>query len=547
LVLSAHAQRARVHLTEVQKENPQSPPMFCMILRKYLEGGKITRIEQTGLERVLRIWVEAVDELGTPAPKVLVAEVMGKHSNIILLDPETNIILDGIKRYSHALSRYREVLPGRVYLPPPPQEKLHPAAIDAETFASLILAAPEQAAVAKILLRHLDGFSPESCREVLLHSGLAEDLRVEFCGEFELQKLWQTIHSIGMMAEEGGFNPSLIRDDTGQVRAYSALDLQGYFPLVKEHGSMNTILEKYFSEYQAAEGLQQQKHHLKQVVDTELARLHKKLTIYEDTLAEAREGDTYKLYGDLLTANMYLIKKGMEEIKVQNFYQDDGAEVVISLDMHATPSQNVQYYYKKYAKTHKGGQKALGQQAEALAEIRYLESVNAAIDQAAHKADLAEIKLELVEEGYIKNKAPAKAARKQELKSEPLKYLLSHGYAAMVGKNNRQNDHLTLRLARANDLWLHVKDLPGSHVIIPRTGQEEVPAEVIREGASLAAWYSQARCSGQVPVDYTLKKHVRKPRGAKPGMVIYEQQKTLYVTPVPEEIQKLKLATGGSK
>lgn len=577
LALSAHAQRARVHLTSVQKENPQSPPMFCMILRKYLEGGKITRVEQPGLERVLKLYIEAYDELGCLAEKVLVAEIMGKHSNIILLDPDTNTILDGIKRYTHAISRHREVLPGREYIPPPSQEKYHPAALDLDTLQELLLAAPVESRVAKVLLQYLDGLSPESCREILVQSGLSEELVVDQCGQYEFQQIWLTLCKIREMLATGSFSPTLVRDSEGQAQAFSALDLEQYHPLPKEHGTMNRLLDRYFSERQLLESIRQQKHHLGQVVDAELSRLEKKLALQDEVLVDAREAETYKLYGELLTANMHLLSKGMPSITVTNYYDPEGAAIDIPLDLQLTPSQQVQYFYKKYTKSKNSAQIAKEQREKILEELRYLESVRSSINQATSREELAEIKIELGEEGYIKGvvkgaargtKRPAKGTVKGGLNKAvkggakgaargavkggskggvpaetpvPMEFRVSGGCTVLVGKNNRQNDYLTLKMARPEDLWLHVKDLPGSHVIIRSHGMEEIPETALREAAQLAAYFSQARHSGQVPVDYTLRKHVRKPRGAKPGMVIYDQQKTLYVTPDEAVIRSFKL------
>lgn len=541
LVLSAHAQKARVQLTRLQKENPQSPPMFCMILRKHLEGGKIIAIEQPGLERVLRITVEAPDELGMVSRKVLIAEIMGKHSNIILLNPLDNTILDGIKRYTHATSRYREVLPGREYLAPPSQDKISPFDLDSEELGQLLLSAPEGSRVAKVLLKHLDGLSPESCREVLLQSGLPEEQLTDHCGRYEVDKINSFLQKLGTMVVQGGLTPSLVRDQTGQVRAFSALDLQSYYPLPKEHGTMNSVLDTYFTELQSTSGLEQQKNRLEQVVDGELARLTKKLAIYRESLDEVEVGERYRLYGELLTSNMYQLQKGLDRLKVINYYDPEGGEVEIPLDIQSTPSQNVQSYYKKYTKIRSGAQNALVHQQQALEEFHYLESVKTAINLANDRQALGEIKEELAGVGYIKQRTVQKKGRKQkEILPQPMKFLLSHGYTALVGKNNVQNDYVTLKVGRSPDLWLHVKDLPGSHVIVQHQDQNDYPPEVVGEAAQLAAWFSKARYSGQVPVDYTLKKNVHKPSGAKPGMVIYEHQKTLFITPEEEQILQLQ-------
>ncbi|MHB9010597.1 MAG: Rqc2 family fibronectin-binding protein, partial [Carboxydocellales bacterium] len=445
----------------------------------------------------------------------------------------------------------------------------------------LLLAAPVESRVAKILLQHLDGFSPESCREVLVQSNLSEDLLVDGCGQYEFQRIWQTIAQIKVMSDSGNLVPTLVRDTQGLAQAFSALDLEQYHPLPKEHDTMNKLLDRYYSERQHLESFGQQKNHLAQVVATELARMEKKLAQQDDVVVEAIAAETYKLYGELLTANMHLLSKGMSSIIVTNYYEPKSPAMEIPLDLQFTPSQQVQYYYKKYTKARNGAKIAGEHREKVLEEIRYLESVASSIDQATTRGELLEIKIELGEEGYIKggskgtkigagkaefnkglksgkNKGPstkggskggAKATTGGKTKGNkaaiteipvPMEFLVSGDRTVLVGKNNRQNDYLTLKIARSEDLWLHVKELPGSHVIIRNQGQGEVPEAALWEAAQLAAYFSQARHSGQVPVDYTLRKHVRKPRGAKPGMVIYDQQKTIYVTPEENTIMNLK-------
>lgn len=586
LVISAHAQRARIHLTAGRKDNPQAPPMFCMLLRKYLEGGRLIRVEQPGLERICRLYFEVYDELGRQSEKALVVEIMGKHSNIILLDPAANTILDGIKRYTHATSRYREVLPGREYIAPPSQGKHPPGKLDLDTFQELLLGEPEDTPVVKALLRHIDGLSPESCREVLFLADLSEDLPIDSCGQYEYGRLWQVLRGIGEMAETGRFTPALVRDSFGKAVAFSALDLRQFGNLPKEHGTMNDILETYYTERRLAETIGQKKHHLEQVVAGELNRLEKKLSVQDDVLAQAAEAETYRLYGELLTANMFRLEKGMASVSLPNYHDPRQGEITIPLDLRFTPSQQVQHYFRRYHKAKTGARLAAEYRESILEELRYLESVRTELDQAASIQDLAEIKVELGEEGYIKrysspgepgkggiirktgrqgsgksgaggksgfkgqpgvkgkfnakgkSGAKEKAGVPQEL-SQPLQFTVFGGYLVLVGKNNRQNDRLTLKTARPEDLWFHVKDQPGSHVILSCHGKDSPPERAVLEAAQLAAWHSRARNSGQVPVDYTQRRHVHKPRGAKPGMVIYEQQRTLYITPDETLVQQL--------
>lgn len=544
LVLSADAREARVHITSEVRENPMTPPLFCMVLRKHLEGGRIVKFAQTGLERVLHIHVEAVDELGRLAEKVLVHEIMGKHSNIILLDPAGNTILDGIHRYSHAVSRHREVLPGRTYIAPPQQEKADPLTVTEDAFREAVWQAPEQQTLAKTLLAGFSGLSPQTCREIVARSGIPPDTAVGICGDYELQKLWQSFAALAQDIASGCFRPTLVLDTAGQALAFSAIDLTVEENRIKEHGPMNDILDRYFALRRQKTGLEQRKNHLLQTVTQEKEKLTKKLAIYEAALAEAADAGKYKITGELLTANLYRLPKGGTEAEVINYYDPAGATMVIELDPRLTPAENAQQYFRKYAKAKTGAEFALAQKEPVQAEVYYLDSVLSNLAQAENLAEVNEIRTELAEQGYIKEK-PVQRKAKTGAGSEgeplaPLEFLSSDGLTILVGRNNRQNDRLTLRTAQPEDIWLHVKDIPGSHVIIRCSHLAGTPDRTLAEAAELAAYYSKARASANVPVDYTRRKHVHKPKGAKPGMVIYEQQRTLYVTPVEKTVTKFK-------
>ncbi|MFZ5640740.1 MAG: Rqc2 family fibronectin-binding protein [Bacillota bacterium] len=554
LVLSADAREARVHITGEVRENPLTPPLFCMVLRKHLEGGRIIKFAQNGLERVLRIHVEAVDELGRLAEKVLVHEIMGKHSNIILTDPVENVIIDGIKRYSHAVSRHREILPGRTYVAPPEQEKANPLTVTEETFRETVWQAPEQQTLAKALLAGFSGLSPQTCREIVARSGLAPDTAVGTCGDYELQKLWFSLHGLVRNIQSGSFRPTLVLNTAGEAVAFSAVDLtleenpgdedSAKTRLIKEHSSMNEVLDRYFSLRRQKLALEQQKGHLLQVVTHEKEKLAKKLAIYEETLAEAADAEKHKIAGELLTANLYQLSKGAASAEVINYYDPAGATIVVELDPQLTPVENAQLYFKKYTKARTGAEFAKSQKEPALAEVSYLDSVLTSLTQAESTAELNEIRSELTEAGYLKEKPLHRKGRAGANKDAeplpPLEFFSSDGLTVLVGRNNRQNDRLTLRTAGPEDVWLHVRDIPGSHVIIRCGHLDEVPDRSLEEAAMLAAYYSKARASANVPVDYTLRKHVHKPRGAKPGMVIYENQRTVYVTPDEETVKKLK-------
>jgi len=539
LLLSANAQNARVHLTTTTRENPTTPPLFCMVLRKHLEGGRILSFEQPGLERVLIIKIDSRDELGRPSEKHLICEIMGKHSNIILVEPATNMIIDGVKRFSHAVSRYREVLPGRPYLPPPSQEKLNPLSVTEEQFRLSCLDSPLETALPKLLQKRFEGLSTITCREIVYRANLSPDTLLDQCGDYELRMLWEALQGVVAPANEGHFEPCLITEKKGEPLDFAALDL-GHTGQNRKPGEMNDLLELFFSALERQESLNRKRNSVSTILNKEIARLEKKLGIYTESLDESAGAEYLRLYGELITANIYRLEKGNTEAVLENFYEDKCPLITIPLDLRLTPAENSQAYFKKYLKA-KNTRVALESRAAQVREdLDYLEGVKTACEQAA---ELAEIQQELIEQGYLKQPTPKPGVRKSKSKKEkhvprPFSFRSSDGFQLFVGKNNKQNDYLTLKLAREDDIWLHTKDIPGAHVIIRAEGKE-VPTTTLAEAAGLAAFYSKGRGSKNVPVDYTLKKHVHKPRGARPGMVIYEHQRTLMAAPDEEAADRL--------
>ncbi|MEW6661659.1 MAG: Rqc2 family fibronectin-binding protein [Bacillota bacterium] len=540
LLLSSHAVHARVHLTEQETENPATPPMFCMVLRKHLEGGRIVEVEQPRWERLLRLRVLAYDELGRWQEKVLVCEVMGRHSNIILLDKDTNIILDGIKRYSHAVSRHREVLPGRPYVDPPAQTKLDPAILDEEHFFHNVLTGSLADQLVKVLAEHMAGFSPLLAREAVVSAGLPQDLTVDQCGQLELRLVWKKIKKFAVAAEENNFYPTLVGDPKNPV-AYAAFDLLQYEGLRKKHfPSMSHTIDAFYAGKMAAEKINQARNHLNSVLTKEAKRVDKKLELQEEDLRQAGNADEFRLKGELLTTYMHQIPRGKAEVELDNYYQPESPLIKIVLNPHLTPAENAQWYYKKYAKAKNAAVQAEEQMAKSRLEAQYIDSLLFAVSQAAEPADLAEIQQEMEKAGLIKAKAQKpgqKTAPKEEI-SRPWEVESRDGLAIMVGRNNLQNEYLSLKWARERDFWFHAKDVPGSHVVV-RSEKADLPPDTLHLAAMLAAYFSKARNSANVPVDYTLAKHVRKLKGGKPGMVIYDHHKTLYVTPDAEIIKSL--------
>jgi len=543
LLLSANALNARIHLTTAARENPDSPPLFCMVLRKHLEGGRIISFEQPELERVLVMKIDSRDELGQPSPKHLICEIMGKHSNIILVDPSTNVIVDGIKRFSHSVSRYREVLPGRPYLPPPPQKKLNPFLIDEEQFRFACLNLPLDTTLPELLQKCVGGMSIVTCREIVYRANLSSDTILDNCGDYELRSLWRAFFELIVPLAEGRFEPCLVSNQKGKLLDFAAVDLM-HTGLTRKHGEMNALLDLFFSEREKIGDIKKEKNIILNLLNKEIVKLKRKVDLYKKGLDETAVAEKLKLYGELLTANLYRLEKGVEEVSLENYYGNGPRFVTIPLDPHRSPAENSQSYFKKYLKA-KNTRLALELQiTRTCEELDYLEGVKTALEQACEMPDLVEIRQELIEQGFIKQPSIAPGFRKknkEKLKPSLLSFRSTDGFQLLVGKNNKQNDFLTLKIARGNDLWLHTKDIPGAHVII-RTEGKEVPQTTLAEAAGLAAFFSKARGSNNVPVDYTLKKYVSKPKGARPGMVIYEQQKTIMGVSNEDLVDSLSIA-----
>lgn len=528
LLLSAHPQNARVHLTTKVKENPLSPPLFCMVLRKHLEGGRIQKIHQPGLERVLVFHIQGWDDIGEPAPRELICEVMGRHSNIILVDPQANQIIDAIKRYTHAVSRHREVLPGREYVPPPKLPKLNPLTAEEEAFYHCLLQGSLESPVAVALQHCLHGVSLLTARETVYRAGLPPDMTLDQCGEYELSRLWVTAKQMALQAFKGEFSPSMVVDEQGHPVEVAAFDLTHLHPLPRRHGPMNLLVDLFYGAIEEREERMRLSQSLLAVVKREIKHLSGVISLQEERLAQAEKADQYRIFGELLMANLTRLGKGAKEVEVENFYDPEGKPVTILLDPGLTPLENAQAYFKKYTKAKQTSEEAKKRLANCQSELEYLLGVETAINLATTKEELAEIRQELEEQGYLK---PAgKEKKREQTKPQPIVFTSSDGFTILVGKNNRQNDYLVTRLAREEDLWLHAKDVPGSHVIV-RTQGQPVPETTLLEAAALAAYFSRSRQSSKVAVDYTLIKNVRKPRGARPGYVTYTGQRTVVVKP----------------
>ncbi|AMA72601.1 MULTISPECIES: NFACT family protein [Aneurinibacillus] len=520
VLLSASLSFPRIHITNISYQNPLEAPMFCMLLRKYCEGAIIEAIRQTNMERIIHIDLRSRDELGDERPKRIVLEIMGRHSNLILMDPESGMIHDGIHHVTPAVSRYRVVLPGRPYVAPPPQNKLNPLAATKEDFMRKIHF--NEGKISKQIVGAFAGISPLIADEIVHRAGLATQ-----------DRLWSAFSETLEPTRRHSYTPMLIRTDKKEY--FSVIPLT-HLP-AKESETFPTVsecLEAFYQGKAERDTVKQRMHDLVRFITNERNKNEKKIEKLLETKQQAENARKYQIYGELITANLYQMTKGQTEAKVVNYYEEEAPEITIPLDPALTPAENAQAYFKRYTKA-KNSLAVIDEQiAAAEEEVHYLDTVLQQIENAG-LLDIEEIREELSEQGYLR-KRPEKMKKGKPKKPVLERYISSEGVDIYVGKNNKQNDYLTNRLASPNDTWLHTKDIPGSHVVIRGTDFGET---TLSEAATLAAYYSKARHSSQVPVDYTLIRHVKKPKSAKPGFVIYEQQKTLFVTPDEEVVRKL--------
>ena len=538
LVISASASNPRVYIADkYEKNNPKKAPLFCMTLRKYVQSGIITDVEQMGFERIIRISVDSYDELREKTTKYLYVEIMGKHSNIILVSKNENKILDSIKRVPLSVSRVRQILPGNEYELPPSQDKINPLnGVDSDDFKKRALEG--SGAVFKSIYGNILGISPLIAREVCIRADIDKNKKIEEITDDEFKAICYQINYIFNDLENDEIYPSIIVDDKkDKIVEFSSVKLYQYDEMREiRKDSVSSAIEDFYLTKDLKERINQRSSNLKKNITLKLERINHKIEKQEKELKEAQSAEKYKIKGELLTAYIYMIKQGMESIKVADFYNNN-EEIEIKLRPNLTPSENAQKYFKKYNKLKKANEELTVHIKNNKEEAEYLENTLLSIENCENEKELKEIKEELMREGYIKVYRMPKKNNKPG--TTIMKYLSSKGTLIMVGKNNKQNDYLTLRLADNEDLWFHTKDIPGSHVLLKCAGKKIEEEEII-EAATLAAYYSKAKMSQNVPVDYTIKKNVKKPSGAKPGLVIYEKNKTVYVTPSDEAKAKIE-------
>jgi predicted ribosome quality control (RQC) complex YloA/Tae2 family protein len=540
LVLSANPRWSRLHLSTEKKPNPTRPPAFCMLLRKHLEGGKIKEIKQIGMERIVHIRIEALNDFREWQDILLICEFMGRHSNIILVNPDNGVIWDAIKKVSSAVSSTRPVLPGQEYTPPPTQGKQDLLHTDYDNFAAAMWDQGENSTIAAALFNVYTGLSPYSAREICAQAGLDGTLPVEECGELELSQLHQAIRALTAAIDQGHSQASVqyMRSNPVEFSPYQPLTLAPGIT-VKNFASMNAACDAFYLRKLSQLRLESMQTNLSRTINEHLHKAYRKKFLQEGDLSQAQENEKYKIWGELLTAYAHNYKKGDPVAVLPDFYS--GEEISLPLNPRYTPIQNAQRYFKTYNKS-RGAQKHLQRlMAENQLAIDYLESVLVAVQQADRPTGIEEIIEELEKEKYLKIRSGRTKGTIE--RSQPRKFVSSDGWTISVGRNNVQNDRLTLRESSRHDLWLHTKETPGTHVIVsvpPSIDSiNDIPDRTLEEAAELAAHFSQASASQKVPVDYTFRFNVKKPGGAKPGMVIYDNYWTILVNPGSERLQQL--------
>lgn len=530
LLINASAADNRVQLTELKKQAPSEAPMFCMLLRKRIAGGKIVRFEQERLDRVLKISIETYNDLGDLSVFALYCELMGKHSNIILVN-EKGVIVDAIKHVGLGMSSVRFVMPGLEYSAPPAQDKQDPSKASADDFSMAMCMVGMS--IAKALSNAFFGLSPAVAAQLVAR--YTDKTECTQLSEAEREELAERLAAFYADMAQGKEKASAVLNALGETEAVYPFAIAGGG--IKLYDSIGEALDSLYINSDRREWAKRHGASARKVLQNNIERCEKKLALYADALNSGEQMEKCRLYGELLTANLHSLKSGTDTAAVDNYYADPVERIAIPLDRQLTPGENAQRYYKKYQKLKAARDMAIVQREQTLSELNYLEGQLDNLTKCTAENELSELIEELKDQGYIKRDKGGKKKMKLAA-SKPMHFVSSTGADIYVGKNNRQNDELTLRFASPNDIWMHAKNIPGSHVIVK--GASEQDTATMTEAALLAAYYSRARGSENVAVDYTPRKYVKKPAGAKPGMVIYTTNKTAYVTPSEEAVAGLK-------
>ena len=531
LSISASASLPLIYLTEGNKPSPMTAPNFCMLLRKHINNGRITKIWQPKLERIIHFEIEHLDELGDLCKKELIVEIMGKHSNIIFCN-EDGTIIDSIKHVSSQMSSVREVLPGRTYFIPDTMEKSDPLSVSFAEFQRVLTEKPMP--LAKAVYTSFTGISPVVAEEICYLSGIDSALTPRELSEDLLTHLYRQFTLYFEEVTAGHFSPAIYYHGA-EPKEFSALPLTHFSQYIrKEYDSISRLLEDYYAEKNTLTRIRQKSVDLRRVVQTALERNRKKYDLQAKQLRDTENREKFKVYGELIHTYGYNLEPGAKKLEALNYYTNE--MITIPLDSTKTPQENALKYFEKYNKQKRTFEALTSLIEETRDDISYLESVSNALDIALSEDDLTQIKEELIESGYIRRKFTKK---KVKITSKPFHYLSSDGYHIYVGKNNLQNEELTFHFASGNDWWFHAKGIPGSHVIV-KTNGEELPDRTFEEAGKLAAYYSKNRGSEKIEIDYIEKKHVKKPKGGKPGFVVYYTNYSLMIDSDISHIKQLE-------
>jgi len=523
LFISADASLPLIYLTETNKPSPMTAPGFCMLLRKHLQNGRIVSITQPGLERIIHIDIEHLDEMGDLCRKRLIIEIMGKHSNIIFCN-ENGMIIDSIKHVSGLVSSVREVLPGKPYFVAQTQDKLNPLEADWDSWQSKIMTKPT--AVFKAIYGGYTGISPILAQEICYRADVDGEISTAALSQADSKKLFDTFLEFIEDIKTGSFAPNIVYTGKKPVEfaAFPLTMYTGSNDQMVPYTSMSELLENYYAEKNTLTRIRQKSSDLRRIVQTLLERNIKKYDLQLKQMEDTNKRDTYRIFGELLNTYGYGVTPGSKSMEALNYYTNE--MVTIPLDPDLTPSENAKKYFEKYNKLKRTYEALDHLTKQVKEEIDHLETISAALDIALLEEDLVQIKQELSESGYINKRSSSK---KEKVTSKPFHYISSDGFHMYVGKNNYQNDELTFKFATGNDWWFHAKNTPGSHVIVKCDGVETLPDRTFEEAGRLAAYYSKGRGQDKVEIDYIQKKHVKKPGGAKPGFVVYYTNYSLMI------------------
>ena len=530
LLISASASSPRIHFTESFVDNPKNPPMFCMLMRKHLAGAKLVEIEQFGLERMLHLSFSTYNEFGDPVIIKLAVEIMGRHSNIMLIGPDGRII-DAIKRVTADMSSVRQVMPGMTYVFPPAQNKMNTLDIDGMVLAAR-LKEGRDVPLSKALMENLDGVSPIVCREISEIVTGGEDTKAHDLSDNDFEKLIFAIEKIAENVKNANVFPYMVIEENGHPADFTFIPVTQYGSAmeIRKYGSFSEMLDKFYSERSGADRMKQRSNDLFKFVVNLAERISRKLDVQRQELARSTEREILRIKGELIHANIWMLEKGMTSVVLENFY-DNCKPIEVKLDPRLTPNQNAQHYFSEYRKADTAERMLKKFIEKGEAELSYIESVFDLLTRARTDDEVISIREELVGQGYLKNH---RKNNQKPVKLAPKEYVSTDGFKILCGRNNIQNDKLTFKDSKKNDIWFHTQKIHGSHTVVVTEGRE-VPESTLEQAAIIAAYNSKGRESSLVPVDYTEIRNVKKPSGSAPGKAVYEHYKTAYVRPAQFE------------